>query len=157
MLSCGEISKNTFFTEHLRWSLLKSLEVSWKKGVLKKFAILTGKHFYALFFLLLYRNIAFSISVLSTKKWYFSFLKKVLLIVQNFQWLSHKNIPSLKQTAILEIPGTAFWKNQRSFCWLEKALSSVKTKANPNFTVKVVERSNRSLSFYLMNPFFKHL
>ena len=38
---------------------------------------------------------------------------------------------------------------------LKKTFSSVKTKANPNFAVKLAERSNRSFCCLLMNQIFQ--
>ena len=38
-----------------------------------------------------------------------------------------------------------------------KEFSCVKTKANSNFAVKLTERSNRSLSDYMMNHLFQYV
>ena len=74
-------------------------------------------------------NDAFSILVLSTKRWYSSFLKKsfvfqkicfkvkVLKTFKTFTDCRIKTCRSLKGRAILKIPSTVFWKNC-SFCWL---------------------------------------
>ena len=68
----------------------------------------------------LYENDAFSILLLSTKRWYSSFLKKVFVfqkpcfkveILKTFKISTNchiKTYRSLKRRAILKIPSTAF-------------------------------------------------
>ena len=65
----------------------------------------------------LYVNDAFSILVISTKKAYSSFLKKVFVFqnfkVQSCHWLSYKkHCRSLKQRAILKIPSDVLKTSQ---------------------------------------------
>ena len=78
----------------------------------------------------LYGNDAFSILVLSTKKRYFSSLKKVFVfqkiffkirVLKSFKMSTDchvKTCRSLKRRAILKIPITVFYENLCSFCWL---------------------------------------
>ena len=81
---------------------------------------------------ILYRNVAFSILELPTKKRYSSFMKKVfisqknsfkVIVLKTFK-ISDKNVTvhetsrSLKWKAILKIPITVFYKNLCSFYWL---------------------------------------
>ena len=68
----------------------------------------------------LYGNDAFSILVLSTKKWYSSFLKKIFRkicvtfkVLKTFKIFTDSHIKicqSLKRRAILKIPSTVFLK-----------------------------------------------
>ena len=94
----------------------------------------------------LYGNNAFSILAPSTKKQQLNFMKKVFTFqkiclkvkvfekIQNFHWLSCKNLP------ISQMKGHHFQKDLWSFCWKafssRKPFSSVKTKTNPNFCRK---------------------
>ena len=114
----------------------------------------------------LHGNDAFSNLVLSNEKQYPSFLKKVFVLQKScfkvnplkkfkiFTDCHIKTCRSFKLRAILKIPSTVFEKNLCSFCWLQnetskKEFSSVKTKTNPNFAVKLAGRSRHSflLSF----------
>ena len=77
--------------------------------------------------------------------------------------VTKKTCRSLKQRVILKIPSTIFLEPMLFLLALkwnrwEKASSSAKTKANPNFSVKPVERNNHSflLSIWWVT-FFKHL
>ena len=106
-------------------------------------------------------NNAFSILVLSTKKRYSNFQKKVFVFQKNYfkvkvfkTFKSFTDYPiktcwSLKQKAILKIPSAVF----RRTCALsvafkmkplKKEFSSVKTKTNSNFAVELAEKSNHS-------------
>ena len=122
----------------------------------------------------LYRNIAFSILVLSTKKRQPVFWKRYLFF--------RKFVSKLKNWKRSEFPviftqkyanlsnGELLWKSLLSFLRrayvpsadfkikrLRKSVltskTNVKTKTKSNFAVQVAERSNRSFSVYLM----KHL
>ena len=78
----------------------------------------------------LYGNVMLSVLVLSTKKQYSSFLKRVCVfqkiyfkvkVLKSFKISSDCHIKacrSLKWRAILKIPSTIFQKNLCSFCWL---------------------------------------
>ena len=119
----------------------------------------------------LYGNDAFSILVLSTKKQYSSFLKKVFV----FQKICFKVkvLKTLKVSTDCHINkcrlsnGELFWKSLALFfrriyalpvgCKmkpLRNALSSVKKKTNPNFAVKLAERSNHS---FLLSIWMNHI
>ena len=70
--------------------------------------------------------------------------------VQNFPWLSHKNIPISQMESYFENPLYRLLEQPNLFLlslkwklW-DKAFSCVKTKTNSNFAVKLVERSNRT-------------
>ena len=100
----------------------------------------------------------FSILVISTKKWYPSFLSKVFV----FQKIYLKVIMPISQTEgyfesrwylFLEEP-TPFRLALKQNLY-EKAFSCVKTKTNSNFAVKLKEGSNCSLSAYWMNHLFQ--
>ena len=70
-----------------------------------------------------------------------------------------KTYQSLKQRAILKIPVPFFRRTYALTVGLKmkplrKAFSSVKTKAYPNFAVKLAERSNH-FTAYLMNHIFQ--
>ena len=99
-----------------------------------------------------YENDALSILVLSTKKGYSSFLKKVFIfqkscfkvkVLKTFKIFTDcriKTCQSLKWRNISKIPIPLvlkwnFWK---------KIFSSIKTKTSPNFAVKLAWRSNHS-------------
>ena len=117
----------------------------------------------------------FSILVLSTKKRYSGFFKKVFvsqkicfkvtaLKMFKFSKLSHKNIP------ISQMEGL-FWKSLVPFCRRTYALSInfkwnlwgkrffyVKTKTNSNFALKVAEGINHSFLLPIWwISFLKHL
>ena len=76
----------------------------------------------------------FSILLVSTKKWYSSFLKKVFLfqkicfkgkVLKTFETFTDchiKTCRSLKRRAILKIPSTVFWKNLCPFGFKMNAL-----------------------------------
>ena len=78
----------------------------------------------------LYGSIVFSVLVNSTKKGYFSFLKKVFVfpkiclkidIFKPFKIPSDSHIKTrqyFKRRAILNIPSTIFRRNLCSYCWL---------------------------------------
>ena len=123
----------------------------------------------------LYGNDVLPILVLLTKKWYSSFLKKVSIfrkicfkvkVLKSFKISSACHIKTcwtLKQRPILKIPRIVF----RSIYFLSvgfktktlrKSFFIVKTKTNPNFAVKLAERSNHSflLSIWWIT-FFKHM
>ena len=122
----------------------------------------------------LYGNDAFSILVLSTKKRYSSFLKKIFVFekicfkvkywkrLKIFTDCYIRTCRSLKRGAILKIPSTVFWKNLCSFCWPENESSKKKRlpvlRQKPNVAVKLVWRSNHSflLSIWWIT-FFKYL
>ena len=121
-------------------------------------------------------NNVFSILVISTKKWYPNFLKKVFVfqktwirvnVLKTFKIFTDCHIKicrSVIRRAILKIPWYRFLEESMLFLlalkwklW-EKVFSNVKTKINSNFAVKVTERSNHSflLSVWWMT-FFRHL
>ena len=121
----------------------------------------------------LYGNDAFWILVPSTKKWFSSFLKKVfqnicfkVKVLKTFKISTDchiKTCRSFKRRVILKSPVLFF---RRTYALsvgfkikpLRKAFSSVKTKTNPNFAVKVTERSNHLfLPSVWWITFFKHL
>ena len=123
----------------------------------------------------LYGNDAFSILVLTTKKRYSSFLKKVFVlqkicfkvkVLKTFKISTDCHIKaclSCKRRTILKIPGTVLEEPMLFPLVLkwnleEITFSSVKTKTNPNFGVKFAERSNHTflLSVWWIK-FFKHL
>ena len=70
---------------------------------------------------------------------------------------------SLKRRAFLKIPSTVFRRIYAlSVCFkmksLKKTFSSVTTKTNPNFAIKLAERSSHSLLLSIWwITFFKHL
>ena len=122
---------------------------------------------------ILYRNVIVSILVLSTKKQYSSFLKRVCIfqkiyfkvkVLKSFKIFSNSHIKacwSLKWRAILKIP---ILKEPMLFLlalkWnlYEKAFSCVKTKTN--FCRKPCWNAERSNHSFLSNwwiAFFKHL
>ena len=123
------------------------------------------------------KNDVFSILVVSTKKRYSSFLKKVFVfqkiwikvnVLKTFKIFTDchiKTCRSLKRRAILKIPSTVFRRIYALSAGLKmkppkkkKAFSSVKTKTNPNFAVRLAERSNDSFSLSIWwITFFKHL
>ena len=123
----------------------------------------------------LYVNDSFSMIVLSTKKLYFSFLKKFFIIqkicfkVKVLKTLKvstdyHiKACRSLKGRAILKIPSTVFRRTHALAVGIKMkpliiVFSSVKTKTNSSFAVELAERSNHSflLSIWWIT-FFKYL
>ena len=81
---------------------------------------------------------AFSFLLLSTKKRYSSFLKKVFVfqkiclkikVLKSFKISTDcyiKTCRSLKQRVILKIPSTVFQKNLCSFCWFQNETSKKK-------------------------------
>ena len=114
--------------------------------------------------------VQFTIPGLSTEKQYSSLLKNVFVfqkiyfkLLKTFKFSSDchiKSCQSLKQADIFKVlctvfrgtyalPGGLIMKS------LRKAFSCVKAKDNSNFAVKLVERSNRSFSVYMMNHFFQ--
>ena len=123
---------------------------------------------------LLYENDAFSILVLSSKKRYSSFLKKVFV----FQKIFFK-VKGLKTFKIFtdchiktyrSLKRRLFWKSivpffRRTYALsaglkmkpLRKRVFQCKTKTNPNFAAKLVWRSNQLflLSIWWIT-FFKH-
>ena len=124
----------------------------------------------------LYWNDAFSILVLSTKKRYSSFLKKVFVFqkicfkIKAFKTFKisidcHiKTCRSLKRRGIFENPKYCFLEESTFFLlalkwnFQDEAFSNVKTKINSNFAVKLVERSNHSFLLSIWwTTFFKHL
>ena len=149
--------------------VLNTAPLDWESSVLTTRSLL---HFVltALFVLtlasdmaVLHRNDPYSILIPSSKKRYSSFLKKVFVFkkiyfksienIQDFHWLSHKDIP-ICQTGL-------FWivPNLLALKWsLQARISSVKIKTNSNFAVKLAERSNHLflLSIWWIS-FFKHL
>ena len=114
----------------------------------------------------LYGNDALSILVLWTKKRYSIFWEKFSLISFKVKALKTlkissdchiKTCGSLKRRAILKIPSTVFLEEPFLFLlalkWnlYQKAFFNVKTKTNPNFFVKLAERSNDLFLLSLMN------
>ena len=78
----------------------------------------------------LYRNDLLSILILSIKKRYSSFLKKVSF----FQKITFKVLKTFKIYIACHIKTLQ--------CLKSRAICRVKTKTNPNFAVKLVQRSN---------------
>ena len=135
--------------------------------IFKKNKVVTGKmsfHFVLpiLFFLILafgravlYGNIPFSISVLSTKKRYSSFLRKVFIfqkiyfkvkVLKYFKICRDCHIETyrpLKLWAILKIPRSAF-QNRTS---KKKRFQVLKQKTNSKFAAKVAERATNDCLF----------
>ena len=86
----------------------------------------------------LYVYVVFSVIVLSTKKRYSSFFKKVFIfqkayfkvrvlkMFQNLKWFSPKTCWSLKLRDILKIPSIIFLRHLRSFWWLQNKISPKK-------------------------------
>ena len=121
----------------------------------------------------MYINYAFSILVLSPKKLYSSFSKKVFIfqkicfkgkLLNTFKIFTDchiKTCRSLKRRAILKIFKTAFRRTYAlsvNYKMLKKAITSVKTKTNSNFVVKFAEKSNHSVLLSISwFTFFKHL
>ena len=120
-------------------------------------------------------NDVFSILVVSTKKQYSSFLKKVFVIQKiSFKVKVSKTFETFTDCHIKTcrcLNGGLFWKSlaplfRRPYGLsvgfkvktLKKAFSNVKTKTNSNFAAKVTERSNHSflLSIWWFT-FFRHL
>ena len=117
---------------------------------------------------------AFLILVFSTKKRYSSFLKmfviaqkicfkvKVLKTLKIYTDCHIKTSRSLRRKAILKISSTFFRRTFTLSVDFEmkplKAVSCFKTKSNPNFAVRLAERSNHSflLSIWWIT-FFKYL
>ena len=108
---------------------------------------------------LLYGNDVFSILVLSTKKRYSSFLKKVFVfqkicfkvkVLKTFKISTDKNMPISQTKGYFESPEYHFLEDFMLLLLAlkqnlqEKLFPSNKTKTNPNFAVKLVERSNHS-------------
>ena len=81
--------------------------------------------------------------------------------VQNFQWLSHKNMQISQTEGYFENPLYHFLEEPILLLLVlksnlsEKVFSSVKTKTNLNFAMKHAERNNHSFSVYLMNHLFQ--
>ena len=127
MFSCEicEISKTSFFIAHLWWLLL----------VLLILFVLT----LAINRAVLYGNIALSIVVLSNKKLFYRFSKKVFIFQKTcfkvetskmFKISRNCHIKIhhfLKRRIIFKIPSTAFKRNLRSFCF--------------GFTIKLLKRN----------------
>ena len=131
----GWYIKSTLYTKFLNWNrIFKKI-----KQLLAKLRSLLQVHFVLpiLFALTLasdraalYGNNAFSILVISTKKQYSSFQKRVWVfqkicfkieVLKTIKISSDchtKTCRSLKRRAILKITSTAFQKNLCSFCWL---------------------------------------
>ena len=112
----------------------------------------------------LYENVVFSILVISTKKRYSNFFKKVsafqkicfrVKVLKTFKisGLSHKTCLSLKGRAISKIAGGISLQELMPFLLALKW--NLFEKTNSNFTVKLAEKSTRSFSIYLMNPLFQ--
>ena len=105
----------------------------------------------------LYGNFPFSVLVLSTEKWYSSYLKsccffqKISLRVKELKKFkvssdSHiKTCQSLRGKAILKMPSTVFRRTYMLFLlalrWnlQGKGFSCIKTKPNSNFTINLAE------------------
>ena len=97
---------------------------------------------------ILYKNVAFSIIILSTKKRCSSFFKKNIVfqktcfkvkVLKTFKISSDCHLKicwSLERWTILKIPS---------------AFSCVTTKINTNFPMKLVQKSSCLFSIYLMN------
>ena len=97
----------------------------------------------------------------------FSFFRKFVLKlstenVQNFQYCHIKTYRSFKRRIILKILSIVFQKNifkalsvDFKLKPLRKAFSSVKSKTNSKFAVKLAERSKRSFCVCLMNHLFQ--
>ena len=129
------VQKSTLYKRFLNWNkIFKKI-----KQLLAKIRFLRQVHFVVTILFVLtfasdmtifYGNDAFSILVLSTKKLYSSFLKKVFVfhkiffkvkLSKMFKVFSDSHIKtcrSLKQRAILKTRNTNFQKNLCSFCWL---------------------------------------
>ena len=108
-----------------------------------------------------YGTVAFWIFVLSTKKRYSNFVKKVfqkicfkIKALKTFEISSDCHIKThrtLKRRAILKTASTFLGKTYA----LSVDSKTKPLKPHSNFPVNLAERSNRSLSVYLMNHLFQ--
>ena len=123
----------------------------------------------------LYEIVAFSILLLSTKKRYSSFLKRVCVFqktcfivkaLKSFQWSSHKYMPISQTKGYFKNPYYLFLEKHMLFLlalkWnlYEKAFFCFKTKTNSNFAVKPywnAERRSHPFLFIWWITFFEHV
>ena len=115
-----------------------------------------------------YGNVAFSIFVLSSKKRYSSFLKKLFFLqkicfkvkVLKTSEISSdchiKTCRSLKRRVIMKIPSNVFRRTYALFVGfimkpLRQSIFCINAKPDSNFAVKVAERNNCYFSVHFIN------